>query len=311
MSSVRSTPTVPSRPTCRRAYPGVKFLVTPTSAAILEQQLGGRPSRRSPTPSAPGTPGRRRAPGRRSPREPGSPFESDLAGVEPALSLALNTPPTSLAASAAMGDVPDPNAQRGLADIVLDPSRPAPIRLSAAGQLARSLQRFGPLVTADQETGLLAGLDEATDPALRTALAAVVGALRPKPAATGQRLRTDPARPPPAPGPRRPPLRRTRKPTRPPPPSPPRPARRRNRNSRRVRVIRATPFDVTPADRIGAVTHPTDPRTVRFDWMTGYGARRRDRAGRSPALGKDARRWPFLTTAAPAAPADDIQPCPA
>ena len=55
--------------------------------------------------------------------------------------------------------------------MVLDPSKPAPLRLSAAGQLARSLQRFGPLVAADQEARLVETLDGEADPALRTALA--------------------------------------------------------------------------------------------------------------------------------------------
>ena len=48
--------------------------------------------------------------------------------------------------------------------------------------LVRSIQRFGPLVAADQEVRLLAAYDQESDPALRTALAAVLGALRPKPA---------------------------------------------------------------------------------------------------------------------------------
>ena len=71
---------------------------------------------------------------------------------------------------------------------MLDPSKPAPLRQSAAAQLARSLQRFGPLIAADQEARLVAALDRETDPALRTALATALGALRPEAAATGRRL---------------------------------------------------------------------------------------------------------------------------
>ena len=50
------------------------------------------------------------------------------------------------------------------------------------------MQRFGPLVAADQEVKLLAAFDSETDPALRTALGTVIGSLRPKAASTGARL---------------------------------------------------------------------------------------------------------------------------
>lgn len=174
-------------------YPGVKFLVTPTSPAILEQQLGGRPMDLS---DAERTTYANEAAAllAQIAARPGNPFETDLRRAEGALSTALNIPSTSLAAATALGDVPDADAQRGLADLVLDPSKPAALRLSAAGQLARSVQRFGPLVTADQEVKLVAALDDEADPALGTALAAVVGALRPRPALIGQRLQKFDAR---------------------------------------------------------------------------------------------------------------------
>jgi hypothetical protein len=182
-----------------KRYPGVKFLVTPTSPEILEQQLGGRPSGL--------TDAERAAQAQEAAfllsliaSRPGNPFESDLVGAEPALTTALNSPNTGLAASTVLGDVADPDAQRGLADVVIDPSKPAALRLSAANQLTRSIQRFGPLVTADQEAHLVTVLAQEGDPAVRTSLAAVLGALRPKPEATGLRLRTDPALAPPAPG---------------------------------------------------------------------------------------------------------------
>ena len=81
-----------------------------------------------------------------------------------------------------------PDAQRGLADLVLDPSKPTPLRQSTAAMLVRSIQRFGPLLAADQEVRLLAAYDQESDLALRTSLAAVLGALRPKPAVTGLRM---------------------------------------------------------------------------------------------------------------------------
>ena len=168
-------------------FPGVKLIVQPTSAEILERQLGGRPSQ---LPEAERAGYARAATGLLAvvAQQTGSPFEVDLTAAEPSLTVALNVPATGVSASAALGDVPDPGAQRGLADVLLDPGKPAELRLTAAIQLARSLQRYGPLVAADQETKLLAAFDQAGDPALRSALAAVIGALRPKAAPIGARL---------------------------------------------------------------------------------------------------------------------------
>ncbi|HZW29268.1 MAG TPA: HEAT repeat domain-containing protein, partial [Isosphaeraceae bacterium] len=169
------------------SFPGLKFLVTPTSAALLEQQLGGRPTGLSDDEKA----GYAREAAQllaQLSAKPGSPFEPDLKRIEPALAAALNNAQTSLAASAALGDVPDPSAQRGLADALLDPSKPAQMRLGTAYQLTRSIQRFGPLVSADQEVKLVTALNQEADPVLQTALAAVIGALRPKPASAGRRL---------------------------------------------------------------------------------------------------------------------------
>ncbi len=184
-------------------FPGVKYLITPTGADILERQLGGRPSA---MPEAERAAYAREAAALLAmlSSRAGSPFEADLGAAEPALAIALNSAETSESASVALGDVPVAAAQRGLADVVLDPSKPAPLRLSAAAQLARSLQRFGPLLAADQEAKLVAALDGEADPALRTALATALGALRPKAAATGRRLqdyRAPAADAPGAPGP--------------------------------------------------------------------------------------------------------------
>ena len=86
------------------------------------------------------------------------------------------------AASAALGDVPDARrpARPGRRRCSTRRS-PPPLRLARRRRSSpRSIQRFGPLVTADQEARLLAAFDQETDPALRTALAAVIGALRPQ-----------------------------------------------------------------------------------------------------------------------------------
>ncbi len=172
-------------------FPGVKFLVSPTSPATLNDQLAfSNPERTENFSAADRAKYAQEAvtllaqiAGR-----PNSPFERDIARIEPTLTAALGNPATSLAASAALGEVALPYAQRSLADVLIDPSKPAPLRLATASQLARSVQRFGPLVAADQEVKLLATFDSETDPALRTALGTVIGSLRPKAASTGARL---------------------------------------------------------------------------------------------------------------------------
>ena len=120
-----------NRPNLPLDFPGVKFLVQPMSPEILEKLLGGRPSKF--------TGSERTAYAQeatallaRIAQQPRSPFAPDLNAAEPALIIALNQPGTSLAASTALGDVPDPSAQRSLADAVLDPSRPADLRRTSA-----------------------------------------------------------------------------------------------------------------------------------------------------------------------------------
>jgi hypothetical protein len=173
-------------------FPGVKFLVQPTSPETLKDQLAYAAPQRPETFSAEDRASYAQEAAAllaKVAARPGSPFERDLARIEPTLTAALANPGTSVAAMAALGDVALPDAQRGLADTLIDPSKPVPLRLSAASQLAKSVQRFGPLVAAAQEAKLLAAFDRETDPALRTALGTVIGSLRPKAASTGARLR--------------------------------------------------------------------------------------------------------------------------
>ncbi len=178
-------------------FPGVKFLVTPSDAKNLDRQLGFGGSRPQPISSEERVGYAREAASllAQIASRPHSPFEADLARIEPELALALNSPETSLSASAALSDVPDPEAQRGLADTLIDPGKPTPLRSSVAARLSKSIQRFGPLVTAEQERQLLSAYEQEADPTLRTALAAVIGALRPKANSTGARLRSLDANP--------------------------------------------------------------------------------------------------------------------
>ncbi len=194
-------------------FPGVRFIVTPPDAQSLGQQItiAGKPV---------GLSDRERVAYARYAAvllaqvatRPNSPFEPDLARVEPALSIALQSPETNYFAIRALGDVPDQNAQRALAALAIDPGTPVRLRVSTVEQLARSIQRFGPLVTAAQERQLLTAFDGEADPTLRTSFASVIGALRPQAETIGLRLRrlgpgpsvAEPNLPPAAPAPSEP-----------------------------------------------------------------------------------------------------------
>lgn len=176
------------------SFPGARFAVTPTETNLFGGQLsriitglGVRPL----------TPQERTDYAKRAAsllatiaRRPGSPFEADLTAATPALGTAINGPVAPVDAATVLGDVPGQAAQRILADATLDTSRDKPGRLAATEGLARNIRRFGRHVAPDQERRLVAELNGEADPALRAALAAVIGALRPTPDASGSRLQT-------------------------------------------------------------------------------------------------------------------------
>ena len=176
------------------SFPNARFLVTPSETRLLKTQLdrgfdslGVRPM----------SPDERLDYARKAANllaqvagRPNHPFAADLPAVEPALALALNGPGAPAEATLALGDIPGTDAQRSLADVTLDPSRVGPLRLASARQLARNIRRFGPRLHADQERRLVDELAQEADPALREALAAVVGSLRPGPDASASRLPT-------------------------------------------------------------------------------------------------------------------------
>jgi HEAT repeat protein len=173
------------------SFPEARFLVTPAESTLLKAQLDrGFASLgvRALTPQERTDYARRAASDlARVARQPGSPFEPDLAAIEPALTLALNGPVAGADAAVVLGDVPGQDAQRSLADVALDVSKAPALRLVAAEQLARNVRRFGPKLAGDQEKRLSEELASESDPALRDAIATVVGALKRVPDASGAR----------------------------------------------------------------------------------------------------------------------------
>jgi HEAT repeat protein len=167
-------------PNLEHDYPGIKFLVQPVSADLLFQQLKGLPALPSETMRV-GYAQEAAMLLARIATERMSPFIADLPAVEPALALALNEAQTATNAAVALRNVADPDAQRSLADVVLDPSRPSAIRKQSASELVHSIQQFGRLITASQETRLATIIREETDPEVHNSLLAILRALIPVP----------------------------------------------------------------------------------------------------------------------------------
>jgi hypothetical protein len=197
------------RPNLEHDFPGIRFLVPPLEPRMLELELHGRPAILT---AAERTGYAREAAAllARIAADPRTPFLADLAAVEPDLAVALAAPETAPAIVAVLSDLPVPDAQRSLAAVVLDPSRPPDFRSQTATRLVHSIKRFGPLLTAEQEARLLAIRNQEGDEAVQAALAAILAALKsaaPAPA--------PPSPPAPTPAPAGTPVR---------PPGPPAPA---------------------------------------------------------------------------------------
>ena len=165
------------RPNLDHDYPGIKFLVQPVEADMFLPQLKGLPARLSEVERAGYASEAATLLARIATEQRKGPLTADLTAAEPALAVALNEAQTAKAAATALGDVPNPDAQRSLADVVLDPSQALVIRKQSASELVRSIRRFGRLITAGQEARLTTTLREETDPDARASLLTVLRAL--------------------------------------------------------------------------------------------------------------------------------------
>jgi len=170
------------RPNLKQDYPGIKFLVHPVDAGTLQQQLKVLPAELGEVERA-GYTREATALLAQIATQRNGPLAADLTAAEPALTVALGWAETAPTAATALGDVPDPTAQRTLARLALDPSGDHALRRQSAVQLVRSIRRFGRLITASQEARLVSALREEIDPDVRDDLMTILRALRPVPAA--------------------------------------------------------------------------------------------------------------------------------
>ena len=109
--------------------------------------------------------------------DPAGPMAADASAAGPELVEALDRAPM---AASALGTSVGVEGQRALADRALNAGNDPPARRQAAEALARSLRRFGPLVTADQARRLVLAADAEPVAEVRKALGEVAGPLRPR-----------------------------------------------------------------------------------------------------------------------------------
>ncbi|QDU38769.1 hypothetical protein Mal4_30990 [Maioricimonas rarisocia] len=123
----------------------------------------------------------------------------DLAPAEEALIDAAANPEVAGDAVIALAAIPRPSVQKYLADIALAPGAELPVRETAANQLAFHVQRYGVLLQQSRLQSLEAAWKSETEPALKTALAAVIGSTHPDSDAVRQQLLSFPPSPQPVP----------------------------------------------------------------------------------------------------------------
>jgi hypothetical protein len=115
----------------------------------------------------------------------GGAFVQDLPLAEAALVAGVRGTGLELPTTAALATLPSVAAQRDLATLALDPSKPVAARTEAARRLAASIKRFGPLLTDAQERRIAGAFASESEPALGTAWAAVIEAMRRTPEPSG------------------------------------------------------------------------------------------------------------------------------
>ncbi len=166
-----------TRPELTRLYTDIKFVVQPDRASELERQMGGRPSLLTPEQR-----GRYAIEAAellaKLAAQPKSPFAPDLVEAVPSLTQALSQPPVAIPAAKTLGAIPSAEAQRALADVVVDSGYSLDLRKACATGLARSLKRFGALLAADQEVKLVAASRLEADAELKSGMVGVLDAIR-------------------------------------------------------------------------------------------------------------------------------------
>ncbi len=119
----------------------------------------------------------------------------DISQAENDLSAAVEDPTVAKNALVALGGIGTRGAQRRLADVALNSQADEMLREAAANQLAYHIQRFSLLLKRDEVADLQAGWKLTDRPGVKSALASVIGTLKPNATTIGERLRQFPVPP--------------------------------------------------------------------------------------------------------------------
>ncbi|GEM_PF-819665 len=112
----------------------------------------------------------------------------DLRPAESALLKVLGDETLGADVLVAAGALPSVQIQAAMAQLILNESTAPAIRVETAKQLTAGVRRFGLLLDTDQTAAVQSLVDSADDPTLHQALAALVGAMRPRPGDVAARL---------------------------------------------------------------------------------------------------------------------------
>ena len=116
----------------------------------------------------------------------------EISQSENELSAAIDDPAVAANAMVALASIGTGSAQRRLSDIAINPEGTVSLRESAANQLAYHIQKFGLLLKQDQVVNVHSGWKSAENPVVKSALAGVIGSMKPDATIVGERLREFP-----------------------------------------------------------------------------------------------------------------------
>ncbi len=119
----------------------------------------------------------------------------DISKAEKDLGTAVEDPDVAANALVALAGIGTGSAQRRIAQVALNPQGVEAIRESAAGQLAFHIQHYGLLLTHDEVIDLHEGWKKTDRPGVKSALATVIGSLKPNATIIGERLQQFPVPP--------------------------------------------------------------------------------------------------------------------
>ena len=119
----------------------------------------------------------------------------DLSQAERDLGTAVEDPDVATNALIALAGIGTKSAQKRLADLALNSQVEDTVRQAAANQLAYHIQHYGLMLTKDEVVDVHSGWKSAESPQVKSALASVIGSLRPNATLIGERLRQFPTQP--------------------------------------------------------------------------------------------------------------------